>query len=48
MWPRIRPRRRSHRVGKLLRVNRSGLRINSVTMHLGPTHTIVLWERKPR
>jgi hypothetical protein len=41
---RIKPKRRTGRVGPL-RINRSGLRITSVTIDLG-LWSGVLWERK--
>lgn len=41
---RTRPRRRTTRIGPI-RVNRTGLRINSVTANILPWTTVVLWER---
>lgn len=42
---RVKPRRKVINLG-LVRINRTGLRFTSATMHLTPWHTLVLWERQ--
>lgn len=42
---RVKLRRKVINLG-LVRINRTGLRFTSATMHLTPWHTLVLWERQ--